>query len=498
MGIAWRDAMTTGVAGLDADHKHLIGLINAVGDALGGKNSVTIGKALVELQKYVELHFAREEKVFVALNLPEIEAHRKLHRELTAKVQVLDAKFKAAESDVERQKVGMVLNNFLQEWLVSHILKEDLKIRPFVSERPRSEQPRAAPKPAQSWTDSPSNGGQEPEAPPPKIDRNHDLEYSLPPELQRLLKRIEYVIPDVPPPEGGFDSFEKLCEAAINRRIDKVLIFFQRYNPEVNRVLPPFFLASPEFAEKFHEVVVKFVFPTIWESRQIRVQSTNFDWANSDTESFWNHVDRPLQLVILAGWQAGWENLKLVSARKPDGTPVIQVKQSTKELREMLQPSTPEAYDLPKIGNLEIDTFMSLLDPAEDWWDLLNRAWQGCHDLYEQEMDPRVFQQKARDGALRDNLLAAFNRYPENWVDFLLLACHRVFPRITSRFLESFTRNLGRNAAERQAHMPYTMRYLRQVEARPDLVRIERDEELKWEEEMQTLRNFLKGRTAKE
>ena len=52
----------------------------------------------------------------------------------------------------------------------------------------------------------------------------------------------------------------------------------------------------------------------------------------------------------------------------------------------------------------------------------------------------------------------------------------------------------GKDEAEREEHLPYTIRYLRQVNARPDLVRREREEEEKWQEEMQMLSNYLKGR----
>ena len=538
MGIAWRDAMSTGVPGLDNDHKILIGLINDVEQALTSTVPNAVGKTLEDLLSYIEAHFAREEKVLAALSFPELDYHRQLHRDLIASTHALDAKFRTAKSDDDRRKIGVSLGNFLQEWLVSHILKEDLKMKPLVPVRPEAAPkapvqqswndpvpaPKMAPAPQQSWGDAPpakaaapAGGGgvavahkavPNPVPPKPmenplrpttqvaKVERQQDIEYAVPPELQRLLTRSEYVTAPLPEPEGNFESFEKLCEAAINRRIGKVLIFFQRYNPAIDRVLPQFFLSSPEFAEKFHAAVLKYIFPTIWESRQIRVLSTSFDWASCDTEAFWMHVSKQLQQVILEGWRAGWDNLKLVEVKKPDGTKVMQVKPEMKELREALAPSTPEAYDLPKLGNREVDTFKSLLDPAVDWWDVLNRAWQTCQDLYEQEKDPRVFQQKAREGALRDNLLAAFNRYPEEWVDFLLLACHRAFPRLSSAFLNSFTRNLGRNEAEREVHMPYTVRYLRQVAEHPEIAKMERLAEEEWEEQMQMLSDFLKGRTG--
>ena len=538
MGIAWRDAMSTGVAALDNDHKLLVNLFNAVENSLSGAAVVSIGKLLEQLISYCESHFVREEKVMGALNFPELADHVKMHQEILAKAKTFDAKYRAATTDDERKKIGVAVGNLMQDILVNHVLKEDLKIKPLVPARPEpapapkaaapqqqswnDPPPTAAPKMApvaqQSWGDTPKPAAKPaaaaaaPKAAPatiqtmenlpsrnadaPKRDRNKDIEYNVPPELEHLLKRSEYSVVELPTPQATFESFEQLCEAAINRRIGKVLIFFQRSNPAIDRVLPQFFLSSPEFAEKFHAAVAKFIFPTIWASRQLKVMSTSFEWATCDADLFWEHVSKQLQQVILEGWKAGWDELKLVSEKKPDGTKVMKVKQETKDLREMLAPSTPESYDMPKVANREIETFKSLLDPATDWWDVLNRAWQTCQDLYEQEKDPRVYQQKAREGAFRDNLLAAFNRYPEEWVDFLLLACHRTFPRITTSFLESFTRNLGRNEAEREVHMPYTIRYLRQVAERPDIARMERASEEKWQEQMNMLSDYMKGRTS--
>jgi hypothetical protein len=273
-------------------------------------------------------------------------------------------------------------------------------------------------------------------------------------------------------------------------------VFFHRHNPALNLELPTFFLASPEFTERFHEAITKFIFPTLWESRQVRMLSTSFDWAAEDTDSFWDHVTRQLEQGILQGWIQAWDDLRLVETTK-NGAKVYQVKENTKALRDMLLPSDPMVYDIPKIGNREIEVFKSLLDPANDWWATLNRSWRICHDLYEQEKDPRVFQQKAREGAFRDGLLAAFNRFPPEWVDFMVLACHRVFPRVTTTFLESFSTNLGRSEAEREAHIPYTIRYLRQVREIPEIRNRERIEELEWQAKVKELSDFLAKREPK-
>ena len=491
--ISWRDAMSVGSPALDSDHKRLIEMINLTEEWGNREAWIQVGAVIDDLMAYVREHFQREEAVMAAVKFPELDAHRKGHEALSNKTKLLHAKFRSCTSDEERKTCAAVLTKVLHDWLVDHILKEDMKYKPLIPKKP-APPPRAAE--LQMGLPVATEEELAAERRARKEAREKDVEYELPPNLAHLLKRIEYVIPEMPEPEKGFESFEKLCEAAICRRADKVLVFFQRHNPSLTMELPPFFLSSPEFAEKFRKAVTKFILPVIWESRQIRMLATNFDWAAQDSETFWEHINRQLEQCILAGWNQAWDDLRLVEVKK-DGQRVFQVKDNTKALREMLAPSTPQAYDLPKVGNREIDTFKSLLDPANDWWEQLNRAWRICHDLYEQEKDPRIFQQKAREGAFRDGLLGAFNRFPPQWVDFLVLACHRVFPRVTTAFLENFGTNLGRNEAEREVHIPYTIRYLRQARENPDIFDRERFEEQEWEARMKELSDYLAHREPK-
>lgn len=320
-----------------------------------------------------------------------------------------------------------------------------------------------------------------------------DVEYWLPPHLAHLLKRIEYTVPALPPPQANFADFDSLCEAAITRRIDKALVFFHRHNPAAIREIPPFFLASEEFAKKFHEEVRRFIYPQFRDSRQVRMLSTSLDLSKVDAENFWDHLMPELREKLLSVWEKAWDDLKLIEAEKEDGTKVAQIKETTKELRDMLKPSSPMAYDLPKIGNREIEVFKSLLDTSQDWWTSLNEHWRCFQDIYEQEKDPRIFQQQAREGALRDSLLAAFEGIPEQWCDFLVLLCHRVFPRINTAFLKAFVVNMGLTETERRRRAPYLMRYLEQVREHPDIKIREKREEAEREAEMAKLRSYLKG-----
>jgi len=477
--IFWRDAMSVGVAELDADHKKLIALLNHAEKAVAQSDHNILRVVLQELVAYVDYHFRREEAVLRAVEFPTFAEHKKAHEQMAQKAILVRDKYLSATTPDEKAKYAAVVPRLLNDWLINHIFKEDMKLKPYAR--------------IMIKRDDPGAGLEAVSAPPKRVEKNKDIEYKVPPHLEHLLKRIEYVAPEPPPATGDFKSFDDLCAAAVNQRIDRVLVFFQRRNPGVERKLPPVFLASDEFAKKFHLAVAKFIVPAIKESRQVRLLATNFDWASADSESFWDFVTPQLKDNILETWMHAWDEMKLVEVRKEDGTRVLQVKEPTKQLREMLAPSTPEAYDLPRVSNREIEVFKSLLDPVNDWWGRLNLVWQTCHDLYEQEKDPRVFQQQAREGALRDGLLNAFTNFPEKWGDFLVLTCHRVFPRVTTQFLESFSRNIGRNEAEREGYMPYLIRYLRQAREDPGIARREEELENLWMAQEKELRTFLKN-----
>jgi hemerythrin-like metal-binding protein len=483
MGLVWRESMCTGNAAVDADHKMLLNLVNATEKYKDDWNPVLIGEILKRLKKYFEEHFAREEALMKSIGYKDFDVHVEDHRKFTNKTLLIHRRFFSSE-DIDTKKLcATILHNLLIEKLADHVLKEDLKLKPYLKDSVGS---------GVVWSAS-----REESVSRERKRRNQDIEYSLPPELSHLLQRLEtIVIPELPPPQADFADFDALCEAAIWDRINRVLVFFHRHNSALDRELPPIFICSPEFAEKFRVVVDRFIFPVIRDSRQVKLLSTNFDWSSIDIKSFWDHITPLLKQAILFSWNEAWDALRLVPAKKADGTGVLQITEQTKQLREMLQPSEPGAYDLPRVGNRDIETFKSFLDTSTDWWPQLNSAWDICYDIYEQEKDPRIFQQKAREGALRDNLLAAFEKLPEKWGDFIALLCHRAFPRVSTLFLEKFTTNFGPNAAAREPYVPYTMHYLNQARQHPEMRARELREEETWQAQAKQLRDFLSGRKA--
>jgi len=477
MPFAWRDTMGMGVSDLDAQHKLIIHSLNALEKAIRDRETAAIHTLFSRLLPFFKKHFAEEEAYFEKIKYPRRLQHKQLHAELLRVAADIYQQFMRAADDGGRLAAAADLQTFFEDYLVKHVIKEDM------AAKPPAKQDQISDKSIMTLNQESEDARAQ------RVQlRNSDLEYALPQHLEHLLKRIEFVVPEPPEPRGEFPSFQALCESAIFRRLDTVLLFFQRYNPDLRRELAPFFLSSPKFREKFQAAISKHVLPVLWESRQVRLAATSLDLAKIDNDNFWTMIEPTLRAEIMNSWRLSWAEMRPVAGKQTDdGRTVIKIKDSLKQLREALQPDEPGDYDLPKVGRRELDVFASLLDVDTDWQDKLNMSWTIFVDLYEQEKDPRVFQQRAREGALRDFMLESFSKFPTEWLDFILLCCHANFPRVTSMFLDSFSRNYS----AREATLPFTMRYLGLIAERPDIRHREIQSEDTYHRQRDELRKIL-------
>ena len=480
MPIVWRDTLSVDDAFLDQQHRSIINTINMLEKARETRTFPIVEKIFANVLPYFTKHFRDEEAHLDHVQFAERDEHKQIHTDLLKRADELVKKFQQAPDEQSGLVAAEELERFLVDYLFDHIVKEDMKVKS--GEQVEIDETPVSMAALNEKTEENRTRRRE--------ERDKDLEYDLPFHLQHLLKRLDYVAPDLPAPRDAFPSFEMLCEAAILRRLDKVLLFFQRYNPDLKRELKPFFLSSPQFRTKLQEAVRQFVLTKLWESRQIRTLSASLDLSKVNDETFWDVINHTLRANILECWQNGWEELMPVAARKEDGSKVLKIKDNLKQLREMLQPDNPEDYDMPKVGTQELMVFTTLLDTKEDWWELLNKPWKVFVDLYEQEKDPRIYQERAREGALRDYMLQSFNSYPTEWLDFILLASYRVFPRISTRFIDNFTTNYQ----NREKVLPFTMRFLEQAREKPEIMFRELREEQAYNQEREELRKVLAHR----
>lgn len=122
-----------GIDEMDHQHAkwiHLIEEFRLVGsDHLMEETGInSAAHALEELLKYSKSHFASEEQFLFAHGYPDLDAHKKQHRELEAVVAKLLDEIRSCKSN----RTPLKLNLFVTVWLFEHIMQEDNQYARFI------------------------------------------------------------------------------------------------------------------------------------------------------------------------------------------------------------------------------------------------------------------------------------------------------------------------------------------------------------------------------
>jgi hemerythrin-like metal-binding protein len=129
--IVWDDSFSVGIKKIDQQHQELVRIINCLvenEDAAG--HSEPIAQVLDRMTKYAVYHFETEEKLMLDYAYPETESQRASHTQFKTKT----AKF-CLDAVQGKETLPDELLNYLRDWLVHHILQEDMKFKPFFLER---------------------------------------------------------------------------------------------------------------------------------------------------------------------------------------------------------------------------------------------------------------------------------------------------------------------------------------------------------------------------
>ncbi len=126
--------MTVANPRIDNDHKYLISLINAIEAAVncGLDKRVLLGH-IAELFAYTEEHFKKEENIQADIKFPHKETHKKEHENLVIQLNAIRANLKNPQNAEFYQSAVQSLFDTLRDWLLNHILEEDLKMREYFS-----------------------------------------------------------------------------------------------------------------------------------------------------------------------------------------------------------------------------------------------------------------------------------------------------------------------------------------------------------------------------
>jgi hemerythrin len=126
--IHWDENCSVGVPKLDNQHRVLFRIANNLYAAMmkGHSRSITADH-LYELERYTREHFAAEDDQMVAANYPLLGLHRTQHQSLIRQLDEYVGRYKQGEA-----LTNLPMRNFLNDWLVAHILTDDQAYRPWI------------------------------------------------------------------------------------------------------------------------------------------------------------------------------------------------------------------------------------------------------------------------------------------------------------------------------------------------------------------------------
>ncbi len=118
--------IAVGHAEIDADHRHLIALLNRLHEAvLAGRNDAEILAILTELAGFSTRHFGREEQLMAEFGYPGHDIHRWAHESFIHELSEIIRAFEAGEQGIDEDT-----RVTLKRWVLDHVggLDRDLAL----------------------------------------------------------------------------------------------------------------------------------------------------------------------------------------------------------------------------------------------------------------------------------------------------------------------------------------------------------------------------------
>ena len=121
----WKKNWNFGIPSIDSEHINIVKAINALEEFLGeNRIRLDIQKLVLALNQFAKIHFPHEESLMKQVGFELYEKHRKEHEVFLEKLQEFETQV-AEESD--SKAVCQKFMDYLEEWLVYHILASDRK-----------------------------------------------------------------------------------------------------------------------------------------------------------------------------------------------------------------------------------------------------------------------------------------------------------------------------------------------------------------------------------
>ena len=124
--ISWTPKLSVSNEEIDKQHQGLIQLSNDLPETLEKKN---INRIIFLLYKYTREHFKAEELLMSSVDYPDLPAHKVKHDDLIEKLNNFALESLTCDYDAKK------LKEFIQEWIIDHILDADKQYAEFIQKK---------------------------------------------------------------------------------------------------------------------------------------------------------------------------------------------------------------------------------------------------------------------------------------------------------------------------------------------------------------------------
>ncbi|MCW8929039.1 MAG: bacteriohemerythrin [Gammaproteobacteria bacterium] len=128
--LIWDDSLSVDIKEVDEDHRRLVDLYNILNHSVvEGDKDIYIEAVMEELISCTVWHFRHEERLMLKYNYDGFEEHKKEHQELIESAIALQQDLQQKGKKVSNKEI-----EFMERWLVGHILGADMVMAAYLGE----------------------------------------------------------------------------------------------------------------------------------------------------------------------------------------------------------------------------------------------------------------------------------------------------------------------------------------------------------------------------
>jgi len=128
--IIWGNILSVAVDEIDEDHRKLVNIFNILNHSVvEGESPDYLAAVLEELINCTVWHFSHEERLMLKYGYEGIEVHKAEHQELINSAKKMQQEILQEDKSVSEEDI-----EFLEHWLVEHILTTDMRLGSYLSQ----------------------------------------------------------------------------------------------------------------------------------------------------------------------------------------------------------------------------------------------------------------------------------------------------------------------------------------------------------------------------